>query len=279
MFMSVRALLATVMAAAALCLTASPALAAAAQPAAAQPAAAPDPNGADQPYILGPEDIIDVQVLGRTDFNARPKIAQDGTILLPFIGSTPAANRTTKQLGEEISKLLSEKGYFTNPIVSVEVSGYASRYVTVLGDVIKPGLVPVDRPMHLSELLARVGGVRDTASEFLTVRTARNEERRWSVIELAKGDPANDPWVSPGDKIFAPKAETFYISGEVRAPSAYPLETGMTLRTAIARAGGLTPLGSGGGAKVTHKGGAKGKLKPEDMIAAGDVIVIGEKLF
>src|SRR5262249_21987574 len=131
MFMSARALFAKVLTVAALCMAGSSALAAsaprgaAAQPAAAAPAAAAkpaaaEPDGADQPYVLGPEDILDVQVLGRTDFNARPKIQQDGTILLPFIGATPAANRTTKQLGEEIGKLLQDKGYFNSPIVSVE---------------------------------------------------------------------------------------------------------------------------------------------------------------
>jgi polysaccharide export outer membrane protein len=85
--------------------------------------------------------------------------------------------------------------------------------------------------------------------------------------------------VSPGDKIFSPRAALFYISGQVKSPGAYPMATGMTLRMAIGRGGGLTDLGTDRSVKVRDANGKVVSLGLDDQIAAGEVIVVGERLF
>src|SRR5215472_9550003 len=132
-----------------------------AQPAPAAKAAAADASAPEKSYILGPEDVVEVDVLGQSDFKARSKIAPDGTVQLPYLGNVKASDMTARQFGDHVADLLIKGGYFTKPIVSVDIVGFASRYVTVLGEVAKPGLVPVDRAYRLSELLARVDGVKD----------------------------------------------------------------------------------------------------------------------
>ena len=239
---------------------------------------APLPTSA-QFYVLGPDDIIEVDVLGRADFKVRTKIGQDGAIKLPFIDSIAAANKTVGQLSLDVSKALEAGGYFAHPIVNVEVVSYASRYVIVLGSVGTPGLVPVDRPYRLSEIIARVGGIRPEGADYVVLRPENGPERRLSITSLATGDASQDPVVTPGDKIFSPMAEVFYVSGQVKTPGAYPVLAGMTLRMAIAKGGGLTDIGSDRGVKVTHKGGKVEKLDLDGKITPGDVIVIGERLF
>src|SRR5579871_5911449 len=123
--------------------TPAPASVPATQPGAAPAAAAANP---DQGYVLGPEDVVQVDVLGRGDFSAKSKIGTDGKIQLPLLGPFPAANRTVLQLREDVKQALQKGGFFTQPIVDVVVVSYASRYVTVLGAVGTPGLIPVDRP-------------------------------------------------------------------------------------------------------------------------------------
>ena len=263
-----------------LCLILAAPTAVLAQPAPADQAASAAPAGvSDASYILGPEDVVEVDVIGRADFKAKAKIGQDGNIQLPYIGAVKAANMTSNDLAAEVKKALQAGGYFTNPIMQVDIVEYASRYVTVLGEVNKPGLVPVSRPSHLSDILAQVGGVRDTAADYVTLTPGKGSQRRLAIADLATGGDAADPLIAPGDKVFAPKAEFFYISGQVKAPGTYPLTVDMTLRQAIARGGGLTDLGSDKGVKVTHKGGKPLKVKLDEKIAAGDVIVVGERLF
>lgn len=271
--MSIRLLLTNVLIVLSIALMAP--AAASAQPVTSVPATEP----ADQNYILGPGDVVEVDLLERTDFNTKAKVGVDGMIQLPYIGSVAAANRTTQVLSDQISAALIKGGYFSHPILSVQVASFASRYVTVLGSVQSPGLVPIDRAYHLSEIIARVGGVRETGADYVIVRPAKGPERRLSVKLLATGDASQDPYVSPGDTIYSPTAELFYISGQVKAPGAYQVITDMTVRMAIGRGGGLTDIGSDHGIKITRGGVKVNKVELDSKIEPGDVIVIGERLF
>jgi len=234
---------------------------------------------ASQAYILGPQDVVEIEVLGQAEFKVRAPIGPDGTIKLPYIGSVQASGKTADQLSADVTQALVSGGYYAHPILAVEIVSYASRYVTVLGEVSTPGLVPIDRPYHLSEILARVGGVRPDGADYVILRPQSGPEHQYLVSALATGDEAQDPMVSPGDRIYCPVAELFYISGEVKSPGAYPMTTGMTLRMAIGRGGGLTDIGTDHGIKVTHKDGKIDHPGLDNNITSGDVIVVPERLF
>jgi polysaccharide export outer membrane protein len=244
--------------------------------------AASDPTvgeGASSAYVLGRDDVVEVGLLGgRGDFGGRARVQADGTIQLNFIGKVPAADRTTAELSEAVRKALQAGGYFADPVVTVEVVGYASRYVVVLGAVGSPGLIPINRPYRMSEILARVGGVREGAADYLVINSADGQERKLLIRDLAAGGSDKDPYVKPGDKIYSPAAETFYIYGQIGSPGSYPLVSNMTVRMAVAKGGGLSESGSD--KKITAtRDGKKVKLKLDDTIQPGDVLVVGERLF
>jgi polysaccharide export outer membrane protein len=233
---------------------------------------------ASSAYVLGRDDVIEVGLLGRNDFGGRARVQADGTIQLPFVGKVKAADRTTAELSDAIRKALQTGGFFADPVVTIEVVSFASRYVTVLGYVGQPGLVPINRPYRLSEILARVGGIRDGAADYLVVRPERGEEKRLLVKDLATGNGEQDPYVQAGDKIYAPIQETFYIYGKVNAPGQYALQSGLTVRQAIAKAGGLAESGSDKKVDAT-RAGKKVKIAVDQNVQAGDVLVVGERLF
>jgi polysaccharide export outer membrane protein len=232
----------------------------------------------DQGYILGSEDILQVDVLGRTDFSTKTKVGTDGKIQLPLLGAIAASDRTVLQLRDDIRDALQKAGFFNKPIVEVQVVSYASRYVTVLGAVGTPGLIPVDRPYRLSEILARVGGVKDSGSDHVVLRT-KDGERNYAIKDLATGDGNLDPYVQPGDKIFSPNADLFYIKGQIKGPGGYGLLPHMTLTMALARGGGLTDLGSDKHIKIIRKNVV---ITPKDLnveVLPDDVIDVGEGWF
>lgn len=234
--------------------------------------------GASAEYVLGPEDVIEVEVVGQPD-KLRARVYTDGSIQLNLVGKLEATGKTPKELGAEIAAALRAGGFYANPVVNVEISSYASRYVTVLGAVGNPSLVPINRPYRLSEILARVGGVRAEAADYLIVRPeADGPEKRYLIDQLAVGGVDKDPFVTPGDKIYAPVAEVFYVSGQVNSPGPFAIKTDLTVRQAIARAGGLTASGSDKKVEVTRDG-KKTKLKPDARVEPGDVLVVGERLF
>jgi polysaccharide export outer membrane protein len=245
----------------------------------APPAAAVVDDAVSQDYILGTADVVEVSVLGRPDFTTRGRIDEDGTIRLPYLGAVAAANKTIRRLADDVGAALDSGGYFSHPIVKVDVVSFASRYVTVLGNVQSPGLVTVDRAYRLSEIIARVGGLKEGAADYIVFRPRRGEDRHISIEALATGDLNDDPYVSPGDKIYSPDAAQFYVSGEVKAPGEFPLRGGMTFRMAIARGGGVTDAGSINSLSVTRGGHKLPRVDLDGKVLAGDVIVVGERLF
>lgn len=240
---------------------------------------APQPPNPDQSYVLGPDDVVEIEVLGRADFRTRARIGADGKIQLPFLGDVEASNRTSRELGEQVARALEAGGYFSRPVMRVEIVGYASRYAVVLGAVGSPGLVPINRAYRLSEIIARVGGVRADGADHIIIRPEVGPERRITVRAMATGDSTEDPYVAPGDKIYVPTAEVFYISGQVKSPGAYPVNSDMTFRMAIARGGGITEMGNERRIKVTRNGQEVGKVDLDGKVLPGDIVVIGERLF
>jgi polysaccharide export outer membrane protein len=275
--MSLRQMFGLILALATLAAAAAPALAADDDAAAARPSAGQ--NAAQHEYVLGPGDSLEVQVVGRDDFNAHVRIDANGNIQVPFLGNVQASGRTAPQLGEELAKALVVGGYFAKPIMRVDIVGYASQYITVLGAVANPGLVSIDRAYHVSEILARVGGTKDKAADYVILRSPDGSERRLLIKDIATGDASLDPLVFPGDKLFSPTAEQFYVSGEVNRPGAYPLSSGMTLRMAIAQGGGLTYRGTTHAVKITRGGQVLRDVQLDDKIEPGDVIAVPERFF
>jgi polysaccharide export outer membrane protein len=244
----------------------------AAQPAAGAPAA-PDYN-----YVLGQSDVVHIEALNHPDFNVKTTISADGTIELPYLGTFRASNMTVTELHDRVLADLRRKGIFSNVSLSVEVVGFGSRYVTVLGGVGTPGLVPVDRAYKLSEILARAGGVREGGSDYAVWTSKDGTVHRLSIEDLATGGGTKDPYVSPGDKIYVPTA-VFYIQGQVKAPGAYPVGLNMTLAMALARSGGLTEMGSNRNITIRRD---NVEMDPKDLsflVQPNDVIDVGESWF
>ncbi len=251
------------------------------------PAAPPPPKTAADAekdalagYVIGPDDVIEVSVLGQPEFTTRARVRTNGAIALPFIGEIPVGGQTAISLAQLVGGKLKAGGYYSNPIVNVDIVGFSSRYVIILGDIAQPGLQPVDRAYRLSEVIARAGGLRESGADFVLVRRANGEELKVPFQTLASGGLDQDPLVQPGDKIYVPSAELYYIYGQVGAPGQYPIKgsTAMTVRMALARAGGIGPNGSAKRLKV-FRNGAETKIKMDEPIKPGDVLVVGERLF
>jgi polysaccharide export outer membrane protein len=245
-------------------------------------ASTPQATAVDSSYLLGPGDVVEIGLVGRADFGSRARVSTDGTIQLPMIGSIAAANRTVIQLADDVRQALIKGGFYADPVVRTEVVGINSRYVTVLGSVGNPGLLPLDRNYRLSEILARVGGRAGNGADYiLLTRATGGPTERYSIAQLASGGSDKDPMVRNGDKIFVPTAENevFYISGQVNTPGSYPVTEGLTVRMAIAKGGGVNENGSEKKVKIVRDGVPLKGIKLEDPIKVGDVVTIGERLF
>lgn len=117
-------------------------------------------------YILSPNDIVLVKVFEDPDLDSQHRISQDGTINFPLIGVVQISGRTVTQAANTIRDRLL-KGYLRNPQVRVNVIQYASRRITILGQVEKPGsyVLPSEEHVDLLEAIAMAGGFTRLADE------------------------------------------------------------------------------------------------------------------
>jgi protein involved in polysaccharide export with SLBB domain len=143
-----------------------------------------------------------------------------------------------------------------------------TRVVRVAGRVRAPGEYPLEPGMTVGDLLRAGGGLDERAfggdAELARYEVRDGTTRRTEVISidlarLVAGDAAADPLLRPFDTLVIKEisewsqAEYVRLDGEVRFPGEYPIARGETLRSVVARAGGLTPLAFPQGSLFTRE--------------------------
>ena len=272
-----------------LLLTLPAALGWAAQPAAGIPAVAPAAAVTVSPLTpLGPGDSVTLHVFGQPDMDSVLGIADDGTIRIPLAGSIQVGGLSSEEAARRGEKAFKDGGYFVDPHVSLTVTQSLSQRVSVLGEVHAPGRYPVDSKTTIIDLLAQAGGQTEFASN--TVYVLRTDTtgtvKRYPVAVqglASAGASAPTQLLRAGDSLYVPRAEQFYILGEVQKPSMYKLESNLTVLQAISIAGGVTPKGSDRRVEIKRVGKDGQeivlKAKPNDLVQPDDVIRVKESIF
>jgi len=117
----------------------------------AQKAPTADPN-----YIIGAEDVLDVNVWKEAELTRTVPVRPDGKISLPLLNDIQAAGLTPQQLAAEITANL--RKFLTNPQVTVIVSQINSQRVYLLGEVTRTGAYPLSPGMNVLQALSSAGG-------------------------------------------------------------------------------------------------------------------------
>lgn len=233
----------------------------------------------DAGYVLGPDDTVQVVVYGQPEFSVTTRIKTDGSIIMPLIGSVRAAGQTNLGLGTLITEQLTKSGFLKSPIVNIEILNYVSKTANIAGKVTQPGILPLDRPYRVLEALLKSGWVRDQGAAYVYLRRGGQPEQMLMVEDLVRGGPDKDPLLRPGDTVFVPDAELFYVTGQVARPGLLPILPGMTIRQALASAGGVTASGSANKVGLVRNNAKEVDADPSQPIQKNDVIIVKERLF
>lgn len=216
-------------------------------------------------YVIGPRDSLKITVWGQQDLSQKYNVSVEGTIVFPLIGEVRAAGLTEAQLGQKLVNLL-EKDYLVNPQVMVSVEEYKSKKVLVLGEAEKPGAYPLTGNTTVLEIVSQAGGFGKSAGKQLVLLRpvqrvagagstvpAGNTIRRLNIEKIQAGDTSENVEVEDGDTLFIPKANAFFVLGEVSRPGSFTLEKETTVLEAVTFAGGFTNKASPSGAKIIRK--------------------------
>jgi polysaccharide export outer membrane protein len=191
--------------------------------------------------LIGPGDLIQVDVLDTPEMEQQVRVTDDGTAPLAYVGEVKVGGLTPGAAAEAIRHLLISKNVMKNPQVAVRVQEYSTQDVSVLGQVRTPGAYPLTTPQPVLRVLSLAGGVTDIADRQVTIKRHGSAKQ---LTYMLSNDPqkmlTNMVMVNPGDIVMVPKAPVIYIMGDVGRPGGYAMssnESHLTLLQAIARAG------------------------------------------
>jgi len=251
--------------------------------------------GAQTNYQIGPQDVLTITVFGEADLSGKFTVEQDGTFTFPLVGRVKAGGASLRDVEQDLKKRLSD-GYLRNPQVTVTMETYRSQRILIMGEVRSPAEYQLTGDMTLLSALARAGGPTSTAGrEALIVRTPRHpvldENGRPSgepeiihvdLTDLQAGNVSLNIPLVDGDTITVPKAQSVFVSGQVKSPGAFPVEPETTVLQVLSLAGGLTERGAAGRIRIQRTVDGKKveiKAKLTDTVLPGDTIIVPEKFF
>jgi polysaccharide export outer membrane protein len=198
---------------------------------------------AKQPAVhIAAGDILETIVYGVKDFDVKTKVEADGTTRFPLIGSVDVRGYTINAAEQEVAARLRENGMILDPQVTIVVLQAPTQIITVSGEVNKPGSFPAEGRHTLFEYLSLAGGLKDTASQTVTLN--RPDLHKATSIQLGP-NPSESPYadipVFAGDTILASKVGMIYVVGAFFHQGSYPLKntSPTTVMQAVALAGGI----------------------------------------
>jgi polysaccharide export outer membrane protein len=259
-------------------------------------------------YVIGPEDVLDIDVFNVPELTKTVRVANDGTISLALLGHVQAAGCTTEQLRKELERRWGQS-YLENPQVTVFVREFHAQPVSVIGAVERPGIYELKGPRTLIEILSMAGGLAKlgTAPGRTIVVTRRGgfgeELQLVEGMNLAGADKVEinlqrllysreaglNIDIKPFDTVGVSRADIVYVVGDVKRPGGFVLadRENLTVLQALALAEGLNGTASKRQARIIRRNadGSRTEIpvdltrvlngKSQDLeLAANDVLFV-----
>jgi polysaccharide export outer membrane protein len=224
----------------------------------------------ERDYVVGPGDVLSIHAFDLADLNQRVRVDGSGTISLPLLDTVPVAGHTVAEVQDDLTNRLG--AFMYHPHVNVFIEEYRSQQVAVVGAVQRPGLVSQTAGnATVLDAISAAGGMTADAGSRIYLLPAESRVDPQSE-RLAMAATSNDPSITDGiglrdaaplsidtkavsaqgqrlffslpvrggDVIIVPRAGHFIAEGWVEKPGTYALQSGLTLRGALAIAGGLS---------------------------------------
>jgi polysaccharide export outer membrane protein len=249
-------------------------------------------HGAEESYVIGTADVLEIQVWDNKDLNQVVTVRPDGRISLPLIGEVEAAGKTVQQLQDSLAALYAKT--VKGAIPTVLVKEIKSRSVYFIGGFAKPGVEQLTRDVTLLQAISIVGGLLPAADGENGYIMRRGQRIPIDFTRLLqKGDVSQNVKLEVGDSVVAPLADAVYVHGEVKTPGAIKATSDLTLLRVISQAGGVTPLAATSRVEILRgQGEKKERIKvdldkvmkapaenPDVRLKPNDIIFVPQRLF
>ena len=236
----------------------------------------------EQEYRIGVNDILEISVYKEPDLTKTVRVAADGVIAFPLLGSVHAKGLTAKGLQNRLTELLGAR-FLVNPQVSVFIKIHAK--VFILGQVRTPGEYELGAALTVLKAITLAGGFTEKAdTEKVKLVRTRGEGKETFILNINEMMESNvkakDVPLEGGDLIVVEErpidqqqeeSKFIVVLGQVVRPGRYVYKDGMTIIDAIALAGSFTPTAAPEATKIirVQEGGKNIIRVPLKSILAG----------
>ena len=144
----------------------------------------------DGPYLIGPEDILEISVWKDPDLTKQVVVRPDGRISFPLIGEVEAGDHSVEWLEKEIKKRIKE--YVPDARVCVSVIQINSIKIYVTGKVARPGEYRIGKKLNVIQAISLAGGISTfaDANSILILRTENSSQNKipFNYDKVKKGE-------------------------------------------------------------------------------------------
>src|SRR5262245_25395879 len=165
-------------------------------------------------YRLGPGDEIAIRVTGHPDYTLeRAKVTPTGSVYHPLLGDIEVAGITVPKLIKGLTRDLGE--YLIDPKVSASLLEANSAKIGVIGDVMRPGILVMNKPMTVLEAVTASGGFTDTGNKsgvivLRSTRDGRAQTLKVNVKRILEGKAGEE------ENIALHAGDTVIVNGNTR---------------------------------------------------------------
>jgi polysaccharide export outer membrane protein len=194
---------------------------------------------------IGPGDLLEISEYRTPEFHSAVRVSAAGAVTLPMVGEVRVEGLDDQAAAHAIETVLVAKGMLLHPLVSVVVTTSAGQDISMLGEVVRPGIYPYAMHHRLLDAISQASGVAPGAGRLVNI-IHRNEPNAPQRVALDPDgiDPRSEhnPELSPGDTVEVSRAGLVYVVGDVIRPGGFPVDPvqGLTVVQALTLAWGPT---------------------------------------
>lgn len=181
-------------------------------------------------YRIAPADILNITVWQHPEFSSNEHLNQmsavpstqgaagqegylvnsHGYIYFPLVGNMYVAGESVDEIRINITKRL--RHYIKRPEVNVRVVDFRGQKIYILGEIMKPGFIPIsDQPLSITDAISLAGGLDPNAADPEHIYIIRGSIYRPNIYWLNAKTPealllAEHFILKPGDIVYISSA-------------------------------------------------------------------------
>ena len=202
-------------------------------------------------YKVGPGDVLTIIVWDHPELTtpagqyrsadqAGTVVNEDGTLYYPYVGTLQVTGKTTRQIRDMLARSLAK--YIEKVQLDVRVAAFRSQRIYVVGEVAKPGLLPItDVPMTVLEAVNQAGGFGPEADHSRVLLTRKGTTYRVDIQSMYEAGATEQNALLESGDILNVQDRSFnkiFVLGEVQKPGSLVMtKKRSTLAEALADTG------------------------------------------